>query len=145
VNLTARQATPLFRSVLYRPLLLFQIFDEGIDSLDRHAVQPFSGKLAVALDPYLEFIAFFAHGSPRIGRERAALSVTERYRGGIDDTLNDIPYDRFRTHLSFGHLSFLNGRRGADRSRVRRHGRQLIAWPVLLQLRRPGRPAPLHA
>jgi hypothetical protein len=81
--------------------LLLQFLDQFPDSLFRERIMNLSGQHAIPTYSLLEFLAFITHGSPRsIGRERAALSVTDdcRERGDDEPILS---HDHALRHCSF--------------------------------------------
>jgi hypothetical protein len=72
----------------HRALALLQVSDQSIYPLDGEWIEALVHQSPVMRNFGLKLIAFLAHGTPRwTGRERAALSVTGRYQGRIDDAL----------------------------------------------------------
>jgi hypothetical protein len=69
----------LLRSYMHGFFAVLQFLDQAIDTLNGQCIQALRDESAVALDFGFELFAPLAHGSPlRVGRERAALSVTDR-------------------------------------------------------------------
>jgi hypothetical protein len=80
---------------------LLKLPDQQIYPFDSQGIETLSNKPAVVLDFGFELLALVAHGLTAlyVRRERAALSVIDKYRGQIDDSPSNIRRVRFRTLL----------------------------------------------
>jgi hypothetical protein len=75
-----------------------QSINEYFNSVKCQLVGDLCSKHPVMTNTTVEFETLLTHGSPRsVGREREALSVTDKSREWVDDVANDIGYVRFRT------------------------------------------------